>query len=712
METAVNYRHLQPLFEQGYQVIYTKDINDSNIDEYFEDCIDILSDGIETPYVQGMKIQFVFTDGEAVTLSLMDSLFNFLMWPLITCTHREITSRYLYFEEAITKSSIKKYIDQNFIKPNIKYLDILTLNQTIDRAIGKFRDLANFQMYLGNSMNLKDTIDLMNQYPEFNDAIHLDISNTLLEDVKERGMQAINTQIQYIKKSDHCLRDAFIAGEAVNAKQYKEVAANIGTKPDGLGSVFPVPIQGSFINGGLKTVEEVVEESSVGRIAQILKKKNVGDSGSFARKLGLNNQDSFLHKDPEYVCDSKNFQPVEIKNSDILDMFNMRYYRFYEDGPEYLLDSDKDRHLIGQTLYFRSPMTCASAARGEGICYRCYGDLAYVNRDINIGQMAAELLSAIYTQILLSAKHLLESAIVKLNWTPIFHKVFNVAFNLITLKEDMNYKGMKLIIDPDEIIDDESDDEDLDDPTGESSSGSYVTYVTVQLPDGTKEEVKTSDSDQLFLHQDLISYLEDADINEDSGLYELDMNKMKDVVLFNIDVRNNELSKTMNTIMHIIDNKAGTKSYNRKSILQAFIDNNLAGGIKLNSVHFEVLLMNQIRAKDDILRLPEWAHRNEDYQILTLREALKNNRSISIRLQANQGVKTLIHPDNRKISEPSIMDLYAMEKPQEYMSGQIPMSDYTLIDEQTKLRPAIYFFTSEEENLDNDTGEEVEDDEE
>ena len=37
METAVNYRHLQPLFEQGYQVIYTKDINDSNIDEYFEE---------------------------------------------------------------------------------------------------------------------------------------------------------------------------------------------------------------------------------------------------------------------------------------------------------------------------------------------------------------------------------------------------------------------------------------------------------------------------------------------------------------------------------------------------------------------------------------------------------------------------------------------------------------------------------------------------
>ena len=95
-------------------------------------------------------------------------------------------------------------------------------------------------------------------------------------------------------------------------------------------------------------------------------------------------------------------------------MYDMRFYRFNEKGIEYLLDAEKDQHLIGQTLLFRSPQTCASAARGNGICYRCYGNLAYANRNINIGQIAAEQLSSIYTQTLLSAKHLLESAIIKM----------------------------------------------------------------------------------------------------------------------------------------------------------------------------------------------------------------------------------------------------------------------------------------------------------
>ena len=58
-----------------------------------------------------------------------------------------------------------------------------------------------------------------------------------------------------------------------------EVSVNIGTKPNGQGGVFPHGIQGSFINGGLKNVEEIIVESSIGRIAQILQKQNVGQSG-------------------------------------------------------------------------------------------------------------------------------------------------------------------------------------------------------------------------------------------------------------------------------------------------------------------------------------------------------------------------------------------------------------------------------------------------
>lgn len=685
------YGPFKELVQTRFQKLELSDINDDNIDYYFNCIINILSDGIETEYVQQMKIRCVFADGVKVTLTIMDLMFNLLLWSMITCANTKISSYNLYFEPAVTQRSIKKWIDRNFLAINMTIIPIMRLNQLIDRSIGKFRKLVNFQMYLANTLNLKDTIDLMRKYPEFNETIHFDASNIPLEDVKEEGMKAMAIQMKYIKNSDHCLRDAFLAGEGVNPKQAKEVNVNIGPKPNGLGSVFPHAINSSFINGGLQSIEDVVMDSSIGRIAQIMKKQNVGDSGAFARNLGLNCMDTRIHPDPEYSCDTKNYQVVEIKNSDILDIFNMRWYKFNPKGVLHLLDSSKDKHLIGQTLYFRSPMTCASAARGEGICYKCYGNLAYVNNDINIGQIAAEILSAIYTQRLLSAKHLLEAAIVKLEWQGNFYRNFTVEFNQITLK-NQSYKGMYIKIDPDEMI---SDEKDEDEDFNLCGSKTYITQFDVIYPDGSVDTVMTSTHDELYIHDNLLNIISNTETN-DEGYILIEMNKLKDNSLFEMDVKNDELSKTMKAIHNIINNKATTKSYNRNSILRAFIDNNLSGGIKINSVHFEVILMNQIRHAEDELLMPNWRYENEPCQILTLKRSLENNRSISIRLQSSSVSRALTSPDNHKLKHPSIVDMFAMEKPQEFMS-QIPLSDYQLIGEQEKKREnPIFFYTSEE----------------
>jgi hypothetical protein len=340
---------------------------------------------------------------------------------------------------------------------------------------------------------------------------------------------------------------------------------------------------------------------------------------------------------------------------------------------EYRIDANKDKFLIGKTILLRSPITCASAARGDGICYRCYGDLAYVNCDINIGQIAAELLSSIYTQILLSAKHLLESAIIKMKWSNGFYDYFSVDYNQISLKEDKNYRGMKLIIE--DYYDDEDEESDTDNLTN------YIFSFDVVFPDGSVMTVNTSsgestDYDQIFLHDELLDYMEKVGPNDD-GVYELDMTKLKNLsALFVVDIKNNELSKTMKAIKNIIDNKRTTKSYNRSTILEDFIKTNLAGNIKMHAVHFEVLIMNQIRAADDILEMPDWTHPNEPCQILTLNESLTNNRSISVRLQSSKISKTLTSPANRKLSKPSNMDLFYMEQPQNYMGNDYIRSTY------------------------------------
>lgn len=692
-----NYGIYADLVTNGIIDVRTKDINKDNINQHFEWIINILKDGIDEDKITHLKVHVIFPDRIDLNLFIIDYMFNLLFWSMIVSIGETITSKYWFPSNMVpqTVNNYKAWIDDRMIRPNGSKFDNIKLNRSIDNSIFKFTELEPFQEFLANTVNIEDFLELMHQYPEFNDSIHFDPTNIPLEDLKEDAQKSANVQIRYIKNSNHCLRDSFIAGEGINPKQYKEVATNIGPKPTGHGDVYPHPIQGSYMNGGLRNVEEIVMDSAIGRVAQILQKQNVGQSGAFARNLGLNNCDSKLHLDPKYICDTKNFEVITIENSDMLDELDMRYYRLNPNGIEYCIDKRKDKQLIGQTIYLRSPMKCASAARGEGICYRCYGDLAYINRDINIGQIAAELLSSIYTQMLLSAKHLLESAIVKMTWTSIFYDLFDIDYNQISLREDYNYKGYRMIID--EIFEDEEDEDE--ETTGLVTNNGEVTNYIISFdiidPKGERHNIKVSDAendfDNIYIHEDFMKFLDEHAIN-DAGFYEIDMNKLvKFPALFTVDVKNNELSKTMKSIKNIIDNKKITKSYDTNTILSDFIKTNLAGNIKINSVHFEVLLMNQIRAFDDILELPDWTKTNENCQILTLNEALTNNRSITVRLQASKIARSLTHPSNRLLHRPSNMDPYYMEKPQEFLTEEYQVSSYKLKEVEKRVISPIYY---------------------
>lgn len=673
MKYNPNYHYpYEDLCNTGHQTIYTKDLNQDNINDHFNSIINILKDGIETPEVQSMMLHVVFENDTDLDLSIFDYTINLMFWQFCTIVNHPIWDVHVIFPEDITKKYIKEYIDNIFIDKYRKKLPFIELNQTIDAVIGKFRDLRQFQMYLANTLNLEDTIDLMNQYPEFNETVHFDTTGIPLEDIKEAGMAATNKQIRYIKNSNHCLRDSFRTGEAISPKQYKEVAVNIGSKPDGQGSVFPHPIKHSFMNGGLQSAEEICIESSVGRVAQILQKTNVGESGAFARQLELNNQDTFLNPDPNYVCDTHNFEEITIENETMLNMYDLRYYRTNPNGIDKKLNAKKDKNLIGQRLFFRSPMTCASAARGHGICYKCYGDLAYAEQEINIGQIAAEGLSSIYTQILLSAKHLLESLVIKMEWTKQFYELFTITFNTIALKENGTYRGYKLIID-----DDIKSEEEIDD----IEYNYYINSFIVRTPDGEDIKIKTTEADNIYIEPDFYQYImsvQPEDDNSDESYYvELNMVDLMDFpVLFVVQVRNNELSATMDKIKKLIDNKSIIESYDRNSILKEFITTNIQGNIKLNAVHFEVLLMNQIRAADDDLDVPDWTIPNAPYKILTLSKSLSENRSITVRLQSNKVSKALSNPQNRFISKPSMTDIYFMEQPQEYLDPNMISDEY------------------------------------
>ena len=670
-----NYYVYTELSNTGRQVIHTKDINMINWKDHLDAILNIMKDGIETEFVQNMFINVVFADGLDCDLSLFDYYFNLVMWHCIINAGGVIKSKHLFFPENITQKSIKIYIDNKFIDEYRKsnfggtctiYEINRHLNNMIDSSLSAFSYIDIFSLYLANTINIEDTIDLMNKYPRFNELMHADLSGIPIEDVKKVGMEYTNEVINFIINSDHCLSDSFRAEEGISPKQFKEFQVNIGSKPDGRGGIFPTIINRSFLNGGVCDIPSTFIESSGGRTAQIIAKCNVGTSGHFARLLGLNNRDTILNDDMNYVCDSVNFEEVTITSERFLKWFNGRYYRLNPDGMEYKLDFKKDKHLIGKKIYLRSPMTCASAARGEGICYRCYGSLAYTNCNINVGQLASELLSSALTQRLLSAKHLLESAVRKLEWCPDFYNFFEIDFNIITLIDDFDYTGYKLLIDPDNIYM-ESEEDDFD-------YNEYITQFQIKDPSDNIYTINTKDYDSIYISNSLNGAIRKSG-EPVEGNIEIDLKNLEGLDIFLVYITNNELSKTLEMVKSIINKKAITESFDRNSILQKFVETVIEGGLNTISIHLEVILSNQIRAIDDILQTPDWTVKNDDYQLITLNDALTYNPSITTTMSYQKLSKTLYSPLSFRKNKPSFLDLLFMEKPQEFMVNESLISN-------------------------------------
>lgn len=693
-----NYGPYVPLVTNGYQEINVKDLTPDNYNAHFEGLLNIMRDGIEDPEVQALKIGVTLADENKVNFTLVDFWFQMIFWTFPIYIGEPITPRYLVDTRSITKKTIKNYFN-SIIKIHSIDTDPVILNNLMDETIYKFKFIDEFAMFLANTVNFNDTLQLMEKYPDFNESIHADLTGVPIEDVKSVGMDYTQLQIKRIKENDHCLRDSFIAQEAISPKQFKEVSVNIGTKPDGHGGVFPFIINNSFMNGGVSEPESYVIDSSVGRTAQILQKMNVGTSGAFARLLETNNLDTFFNPDPNYSCNTKNFIKVFIKDATWLSIYDKRFYKFNPEGPDYVLDKDKDSYLIGQTLYFRSPITCASYASGHGICRKCYGNLYYINRDINPGKIAAELLSSIYTQMLLSAKHLLESSVIEMKWNPEFYDLFEVNLNTITIQEDVDTSGMIMILDSNKF--DSSDDDDSDDSG--LSYDEYTTSFDIVYPDETVVTFHTTEEDSIFITEDLNKLLKSKKTKEEEGVYTIPVDLLKSLpMVFTIKIQNKELQRTLERSKHIIDREKDTSSFTKDEIVREFITANAEGGINVDAIHLEVILANQMRDPENILEMPKWAKMNAPYKILTLNSALNNSPSITVNLEFQRIGKTLVSPLSTKKRKPSIFDLYFMEKPQENVVNKEMISDrFTLQDETEvpQLKDAVYFI-DEEDNSD------------
>lgn len=653
------------------------------VDSHFMSVLNLFRDGIELEKIQAAKVRVHFTDGPILNLSIMDYWFNLIFWGLPAAVGDSITTKFLFYEEAITKKTIKKYIDYNFIDIHRTDFSDIMLNNIIDQSIHKFMYIDNFSFFLMNTSNNEDTIELMENDPAAYDAIHCDLADLPTEEIKNAGTAKTDILINtMINSKTHWARPYFMSGEGINRKQFREFLVNIGTVPDGEGSIFPYPLNGNYANGACHDIKYYVIDAAKARTSQELAKMNVGKAGDYARKVGLNNMDTKLHPDPKYICDTKNLVELTILNGKMLGMLKHRYYRLYRNGIEFYTGPNPattHKDLIGKTIYLRSPITCASAARGEGICYRCYGNLAHTNNGLNVGKFAAEELSSQLTQRLLSAKHLLESAVQKTEWVGPFDKFFDIGFGTIKIADDFNEKKFKLEINKDEIEQDsEYDQGDYND---------FISHFSIIDPNGFSTDIHTVNNDDIYLAPAFCDLVNRKKADVDGNVY-FDLDELKDTELFAIQVTNNGLALTLEKIKALFNKKAEVDSFsNITEWISAIFNTVNDGGLSIDAVHLEVMVSNQITRPETNLLKCQWEYPNEPYKMITLNESLRDNPSVTISLMYEKIKDQFRNPLTYQKSKASSIDLFYMVQPQNYMNEEFEESNVIPENDEGLIKP-------------------------
>lgn len=718
----------QPIYDYGVftptvygktVTIHTCDITEQTIDDYTNDLKDVFLDYIEIPRVQNSKIEFIFDNGMKVRLPLSYALTNIIVWGFIIKTKQTIKPYHVFFNKAgITNSYIKKYIDKFAIIPvrekcgkDNDVMIIHNLNRVIYDTLRNLKFVDRFAWFFNNSINNEDFILMYNNCPGFKEIMDRSRTNYYsqfpADQMNAEALKDMNKLIDYIVNAkqyigrDHCLSDAFRAKEGIKPKQAREMYTNIGVKPNGEGGIFPYVVNTNYINGGANNVAFHILESLIARIAQILSKKNTARSGQFSRIMILNCSRTKKYTipysnriDPLYDCGTRNFLRYKVSDETALKKIADRYYRLNPMGMENKISNvynavRDNSDLIGKEIYLRSPIKCKSAAMGMGICRKCMGELYNIVPAVNIGVYSVTNLTEKLTQMMLSAKHLLEAKIDSITFDTSMISEQKLS-ELIVIDDGIIFinpeiedaKKWKLIIRNGDIQEeifaslknDENDDGDVE--TSFEDMRKYINIFYLRN-DSTGEEytIKTSNIDNFYLSDWLLEYIEIKNLNDSDEDIVLPVSNLigDNYPLFDIDsIHNDDMSERLESVIKVINLKANTDSYTAETFLEALSDRlNNIGLDGIMSVHLEIIIMNQIRSSDDIIEMPDWSVPNQNnYQILTLKKSIITHPSISISLQSEDIARMLYTPLSFRKTSPSAYDLLYMAQPQKFLASE------------------------------------------
>lgn len=325
----------------------------------------------------------------------------------------------------------------------------------------------------------------------------------------------------------------------------------------------------------------------------------------------------------------------------MLEKYNGRYYKIHNSDKEetLLINSRKDKHLIGQTIYLRSPITCKC---GDDVCHKCFGTTSLLSLDIPDGVSAyeSEEVTKVVNQMILSTKHLLTTVSEKITFNEDFYKFFTMTAGevnpIINNTVVDNLDDWAVWIDPNELC--KSDELDND-----SSFNTYIAgrFYVQNLVTKEYKEICTTEEREMFLTEECLELMKKG-----KGFIKFkDMEE--DTTLFEIVIMNNELTKPLYELIDLLNKANRDVEMGYADMAARFTQLLLDAKIDAMALAGELIINRLLRNDpDDDFNRPDFSQKEiPPYQIYTVLKALENNKSAFIGL-ASQDIKRQLLSDD------------------------------------------------------------------
>lgn len=604
-------------------------------------------------------ISFRFENKTVVKTKVRTAIINLIFWIPYVHTNLKITPDTLFDTVNISKDaiSLKKDSIIHTFKDKMSVEDLCKCLRHIVESLATIS--KNFCVIQGNTIDIRDIIDLANKNKRFDELIHTEYPDNLPMSFIEQDIMTKTYETKNIIESDlTCSIKPFLkAGDNVNIGQMSQCLISIGPRSDIYGNISPVIVNTNFVRG-LRNVSDYYLESYSCRKALMANKYAMSDSGYTGRQMDLLGIDATLVDVDD--CGSNHSVEIAVSSDKIL---NMLRYKLYESGTgkngEKIYKEicpERDKKLIGKTLKIRSHILCDLP---EGFyCKKCYGGLSYFILGYNTDLVAAHSLSEPVGQMVLSTKHISKTKTRNIVWPANMASYFRCETDAIYINKEFCTNDVELAIYSEDVEDFLSMFEQTADNDESDTGNMLLDYITkFEIIIRGEEPILFELPDvELYMDSEFLNKLLKSTKTEDGKIFVKMANYSNEQPIFVLNIENIEISQYLKRIMKLIGIKSKTTYTTIEDLLRQLVTVVCELDLDLNFAHIESLIYSMVRDPNFIINRPKKS--DDPYVILPAGTAIMNSRCLSTSLAFERIGAQLSNPMTYMKTDRGVLDAF------------------------------------------------------